>query len=189
MLKETTMDIVCFNRSGIIPAFEYSNNGESEFVDYHPSIKNLDADLNVDDYIVELLINPMLSNESDVYYLCMKSAPVTGCDRQTIGAIFPILALDSDQEVHKFMGNYLYVAFWHLLKRLKSLKSGDFSDNFESNVCVCVFSKRLAGDNPLYLCIHSLRKYGYSYFEDNNNVLPIEGYSRELIIGNNQKKH
>lgn len=187
MLKETTMDIVCFNRSGIIPAFEYSNNGESEFVDYHPSIKNLDADLNVDDYIVELLINPMLSNESDVYYLCMKSAPVTGCDRQTIGAIFPILALDSDQEVHKFMGNYLYVAFWHLLKRLKSLKSGDFSDNFESNVCVCVFSKRLAGDNPLYLCIHSLRKYGYSYFEDNNNVLPIEGYSRELIIGNNQK--
>lgn len=43
------------------------------------------------------------------------------------------------------------------------------------------------GDNPLYLCIHSLRKYGYSYFEDNNNVLPIEGYSRELIISNNQK--
>lgn len=181
------MDTIYFDKSGSIPGFEYSSNGESGFIEYYPSIENLEPDINIDNYVVELLINPMLSNESDVYFLSMKSSSDSRCNRQTIGAIVPILALDSDQEVDKFMDNYLYVAFWHLLKRLKSLKSGGFSDNFESNICVCIFSKKLMGDNPLYLCIHSLRKYGYSYFEDNNNVLPIEGYSRELIISNNQK--
>lgn len=181
------MDTIYFDKSGSISGFEYSSNGESGFIEYYPSIENLEPDINIDNYVVELLINPMLSNESDVYFLSMKSSSDSRCNRQTIGAIVPILALDSDQEVDKFMDNYLYVAFWHLLKRLKSLKSGGFSDNFESNICVCIFSKKLMGDNPLYLCIHSLRKYGYSYFEDNNNVLPIEGYSRELIISNNQK--
>lgn len=140
------MDTIYFDKSGSIPGFEYSSNGESGFIEYYPSIENLEPDINIDNYVVELLINPMLSNESDVYFLSMKSSSDSRCNRQTIGAIVPILALDSDQEVDKFMDNYLYVAFWHLLKRLKSLKSGGFSDNFESNICVCIFSKKLMGD-------------------------------------------
>ena len=116
------MDTIYFDKSGSIPGFEYSSNGESGFIEYYPSIENLEPDINIDNYVVELLINPMLSNESDVYFLSMKSSsefkmqpPNNRCNR-------PILALDSDQEVDKFMDNYLYVAFWHLLKRLKSLK-------------------------------------------------------------------
>lgn len=182
------MKIIRFDRSITTPGFEYEVNGTLGFVDFIPSIDGLDEDINVDDYIVELLINPMLSNESDVYNLCIKLTGEATADRQTVGAIFPILALDSDQTLRKGMCNYLYTAFWHLLSRLKSLCEGNFSSNFESNVCVCVFSKKLIGnDNPLHLCIHTLRKYGYSYFEDNNSVSSIDGYNRDLIIGVNQK--
>lgn len=182
------MKIVRFDRSGTTPAFQCEVNGGFEYINFVPPIDDLDTDLNVGDYVVELLINPMLSNESDVYTLCVKQMSEAICDRQTIGVVFPVLALDSDQVLRKGMCNYLYIAFWQLLERLKDVSKDDFSSNFESNVCVCVFSKKYAGvDNPLHLCIHSLRKYGYSYFEDNNNVLPIDGYKRDLIIDTNQK--
>lgn len=181
------MDIVCFDRSGSTPAFEYKLNGSSEFIDFLPPIDDLDSDIQVNDYVVELLINPMLSNESDIYSLCMIRND-DSTKKQSIGAIFPVSALDSDQQLRKGLCDYLYVAFWHLLDRLKSIKAGDFSSNFESNVCVVVFSKRLVGtDNPLHMCIHSLRKYGYSYFEAFNKVVPIEGYSRDIIIQPSQK--
>lgn len=63
------MDTIYFDKSGSIPGFEYSSNGESGFIEYYPSIENLEPDINIDNYVVELLINPMLSNESDVYFL------------------------------------------------------------------------------------------------------------------------
>lgn len=62
------MDTIYFDKSGSIPGFEYSSNGESGFIEYYPSIENLEPDINIDNYVVELLINPMLSNESDVYF-------------------------------------------------------------------------------------------------------------------------
>lgn len=183
------MKIVSFNSNCSSPFFEYEDsNGRVNTIDYNPPIDDLDQGIQPLEYVVELLINPMLSNQSDMLKLCVKQGNNTNVNRQTVGAVFPVSALDCDQPVEKCTCNFLYVAFWQLLERLKTLEHDDFSDNFESNVCVCVFSKKLSkSDNPLHLCIHSLRKYGYSYFESNNMILPVLGYKRNLIIQENQK--
>lgn len=51
------MDTIYFDKSGSIPGFEYSSNGESGFIEYYPSIENLEPDINIDNYVVELLIS------------------------------------------------------------------------------------------------------------------------------------
>ena len=183
------MKIVSFNSNGSDPFFEYEDrNGGVNTIDYKPPIEDLDLSIQPPDYIVELLINPMLNNQSDIFKLCVKQANCTNADRQTVGAVFPVSALDCDQPVEKCICDFLYVAFWQLLERLEKLEKDEFSENFESNVCVCVFSKKHSkSDNPLHLCIHSLRKYGYSYFESNNMILPVKGYERNLIIQEKQK--
>lgn len=183
------MKIVSFNGNCTSPFFEYEDsNGGVNTIDYNPPIDDLDQGIQPSDYIVELLINPMLNNQSDIFKLCVKQANCTNADRQTVGAVFPVSALDGDQPVEKGICDFLYVAFWQLLERLETLACNDFSDNFESNVCVCVFSKKLSKlDNPLHLCIHSLRKYGYSYFESNNMISPVSGYKRNLIVQEKQK--
>lgn len=116
------MDTIYFDKSGSIPGFEYSSNGESGFIEYYPSIENLEPDINIDNYVVELLINPMLSNESDVYFLSMKSSSDSRCNRQTIGAIVPILALDSDQEVDKLYGQLSICSFLASFKKTEIVK-------------------------------------------------------------------
>ena len=46
------MDTIYFDKSGSIPGFEYSSNGESGFIEYYPSIENLEPDINIDNYVV-----------------------------------------------------------------------------------------------------------------------------------------
>ena len=174
------MRINCFDKSGSLPCFEYDINGNTEYIDYNPPIDDLDENIDVSEYAVELLINPILNGQSNVYALSMKKEDGS---KQTIGCICPISALDSDQPIRKGLGNYYYAGFYELLSRLKELKEGDFSSNFEDNVCVAVINKKLTGlDNPLPFCIHCLRKYCYSYFVENNHVDLVKGYTKDLLF-------
>ena len=183
------MKIVSFNKEYPDPYFEYEDGeGVVNSICYNLPIDDLSDDIHVSDYSVELLINPMLSNQSDIFRLYVKQEDQSKCDRQTVGAVFPVSALDSNDSIDRWLCEFLYVGFWQLLERLNNVKDGDFSDNFESNVCVCVISKNLTkSDKPLHLCIHSLRKYGYCYFVENNSIKQVSGYKRERIIPANKK--
>lgn len=176
---------VRFDSSGSTPVFKYTNDlGGEEFFDYKPPIDQLDAGIRVDDYCVELLINPLLSNESNVYMLVDPNNPTV----QKVGVIMPIAVLDSDEEPEQKIQNHIFAAFHILLERLVKVDELVFSDNFEENVCVFVVDKRKAGiNNPLHLCIHSLRKYGYSYFEEKNSVKAPVGYLAEEYLPAGQK--
>ena len=135
-------------------------------------------------FAVELLINPMLSKGADMYPLVRKG------NNRTIGMVFPISDLDSDPGIaDERQYGYFIVAFYELLKRLDDeAKDGDISCNFEKNVFVCVFNKRQAeNENPLHLCIHSLRKYGYVYFEENNLIEKPNGYDETIYKPQNNK--
>lgn len=165
---------VLFDKSGSIPVFKYTNDlGGDETIEYKPPIDLLDPTIKVDDYCVELLINPLLSNESNVYMLLDPSNTVS----QKVGVIMPISVLSSDEQPEHKIHNYIFAAFQILLERLDELKSSVFSDNFEDNVCVFVVDKKkVPYANPLPLCIHTLRRYGYSYFENKNNIKAPDGY-------------
>lgn len=183
------MKIVSFNKEYPDPYFKYEDSeGVVNSINFQLPIDDLSDDIQVSDYSVELLINPMLSNQSDIYKLCVKQKDKSKCDRQTVGAVFPVSALDSNQSIDRGLCDFLFVAFWQLLERLNVINDGDFSENFEANVCVCVISKNLSkNDNPLHLCIHSLRKYGYSYFVENNTIKLVSGYRRDRMISASQK--
>lgn len=183
------MKIVSFNKEYPDPYFEYEDGeGVVNSICYNLPIDDLSDDIQASNYSVELLINPMLSNQSDIFRLYVIQDDKSKCDRQTVGAVFPVSALDSNDSIDKWLYEFLYVGFWKLLERLNNVKDGDFSDNFESNVCVCVISKNLTkSDNPLHLCIHSLRKYGYCYFVEHNSIKQVSGYKRERIIQANKK--
>lgn len=176
------MKITCFDTTGSIPCFGYDIDGNTEYIDYNPPIADLDNNLDINEYAVDLLINPILNGQSDMTALSVKKEDGS---RQTIGYVFPVTVLDSDQPITKGLADYYYAGFYILLSRLEKIKEGDFSANFEDNVCVAVINKKLAhNEQPLHLCIHSLRKYCYSYFAENNHVLPIIGYNKELFFEN-----
>lgn len=162
--------------------FSYHGNDEdvSGGFDYRFSTKNLWKSIKLDDFEVQLLINPLLNRESNVYDLRDES-------NKTVGYLFPISLLDSDSDFgdYRNINNYVYVAFWELLKRIPSVKEDKelFSDNFEDNVCVCVFHKASVNTPcPLRDCIHSLRMYGYSYFTECNNIKPVDKYQAKQFF-------
>lgn len=170
---------VAFNNGGSQPYFCYTNSeGSQETIDYNPPIDKLWKDIHLGDFKVELLINPLLNKESNVYPIVKQ----VSSREETLGYVFPVSVLDSDETLEpEKLQNYVFVAFHELLSRLKEVKEGDFSDNFEKNVCVCVFHLQSTQDtNPLHLCIHDLRKFGYSYFVPNNNILVPDGYKADL---------
>lgn len=176
--------IVRFINDEDIPIFECVNNkGDIKSFDYNLPIPSDVDKFNMEDYAnqyaVDLLINPFLSKGANLY--CVRQIE----QKRTIGMIFPISNLDEqDLEISsEKQYDYFFIAFYTLLKRLKwdKIEESCFSDNFEENICVCVFNKiQAANENPLHLCIHSLRKYGYSYFEPNNRVEKPEGYNENL---------
>ncbi len=176
--------IVRFINDEDIPVFECVNDkGDIKSFDYNLPIPSDVDKFNMEDYAnqyaVDLLINPFLSKGKDMY--CLKHSGFN----HIIGMIFPVTNLDEkDLEIsNKKQYDFFFVAFYALLKRLKwdEIKETCFSDNFEENICVCVFNKKQAANkNPLHLCIHSLRKYGYSYFEPNNRIEKPEGYNENL---------
>lgn len=177
-----------YNDSGEC-GFSYEGIDEDERwgkFEYHFSLQSLWNPICLDGFVVELLINPLLNRESNVYELSDEK-------NKTVGYVFPISLLDSDSDFSEYrnINNYVYVAFYELLKRIPSIKNEDvFSENFEEDVCVCVFHKAsVKMSHPLRRCIHSLRKYGYSYFEPNNNINPIEGYKPQLFFEEGKKIH
>ena len=176
---------VRFDSSGSSPVFKYDNVlGGEEYVDYKPPIDLLDPNINVANYCVELLINPLLSNESNVYML-LDPNNVTS---QKVGVVMPISVLSSDEQPEHKIQNYIYAAFHVLLERIDDIKETEFYKNFEPNVCVFVVDRRRVHfEHPLPLCIHTLRKYGYSYFENNNRVKPPVGYVAAEYIQAGQK--
>lgn len=141
--------------------------------EYHPNI-------DCEQYNVELLINPFLNRESNIFRLQSR--------KQNVGYIFPVNVFDSEETLENdFRGisRHIFAAFSILLRRLQKVTSSNFSDNFEENICVFVIDKnRLGIDNPLYKCIHSLRKWGYSFFEENNTVREVRHYDNRFYIRN-----
>lgn len=136
-------------------------------------------------YVIELVINPYLNKESDVIKLQNAEGG--------IGYIFPISILESEDNLDKEyrgMHYYTYSAYMILLKRLEKIKDEQvFSKNFEDNICVFILDKtRIDKEDSLEKCIHSLRKWGYSYFEDHNNITPIPYYSNSIYKRNKRLK-
>ncbi len=176
---------VRFDTSGSSPVFKYDNElGEVEFVDYKPPIDLLDPNINVADYCVELLINPLLSNESNVYMLLDPN----NATNQKVGVVMPISVLSSDEQPEHKIHNYIFAAFYVLLERIDDIKETEFYKNFEPNICVFVVDRRRVHvEHPLSHCIHTLRKYGYSYFENDNSIKPPVGYVATEYIRAGQK--
>lgn len=168
--------------------FSYQGNDadvSGEF-EYRFSTKSLWKSIKLEDFEVQLLINPLLNRESNVYDLRDEL-------NKTVGYLFPISLLDSDSDFSDYrnINNYVYVAFWELLKRIPIIKEDKalFSDNFEDNVCVCVFHKASVNTSyPLKNCIHSLRMYGYSYFTEGNDIKPVDRYQSKLYFRNRENK-
>lgn len=168
--------------------FSYQGNDEDvsgEF-EYRFSTKSLWNSIQLEDFEVQLLINPLLNRESNVYDLRDEL-------NKTVGYLFPISLLDSDSDFSDYrnINNYVYVAFWELLKRIPTVNENKefFSDNFEDNVCVCVFHKPSVNTTcPLRNCIHSLRMYGYSYFTECNNIKPVDRYRSKLYFHKRENK-
>lgn len=168
--------------------FSYQGNDEDvsgEF-EYRFSTKSLWNSIQLEDFEVQLLINPLLNRESNVYDLRDEL-------NKTVGYLFPISLLDSDSDFSDYrnINNYVYVAFWELLKRIPTVNENKefFSDNFEDNVCVCVFHKASVNTTcPLRNCIHSLRMYGYSYFTECNNIKPVDRYRSKLYFHKRENK-
>ena len=162
--------------------FTYDNgNGESGYFDYRFSVEKLWHPLNPEEFIVELLINPILNRESNVYVILNSVA------NKRVGYVFPISVIDSDSDFSDYanINNYVYVAYYQLLQRIRNVKEGNtvFSENFEENVCVCVFHRRSINvEYPLCEVIHCLRKLGYSYFEPNNSIQAVKGYDATLFL-------
>lgn len=167
--------------------FSYEGIDEDEpegFFEYHFSLQSLWDNISLDDFDVELLVNPLLNRESNVYEL-------RGEHNKTVGYVFPVSLLDSDSDFSEYrnINNYVFVAFYELLKRIPGIKNENvFSENFEENICVCVFHKPSVNiAHPLKRCIHSLRKYGYSYFEPNNRIKSINGYKAQLYFADGNR--
>lgn len=176
---------VRFDNSGNVPVFRFINtDGIEDRIECPLSVDNLWDNLDPKSFSVELLINPFLNRARNVYNICKE-----GGNHKRVGMLFPVSALDSEGSFEQTgASNYAFIAFRVLLERLQEVKDsdGDFSDNFEENVCVCVFNLHtLKLDNPLHLCINSLRKYGYSFFEEYNTIQAVEGYKANLYVDDN----
>lgn len=168
--------------------FSYQGNDEDVSGEFECrfSTKSLWNSIQLEDFEVQLLINPLLNRESNVYDLRDEL-------NKTVGYLFPISLLDSDSDFSDYrnINNYVYVAFWELLKRIPTVNENKefFSDNFEDNVCVCVFHKASVNTTcPLRNCIHSLRMYGYSYFTECNNIKPVDRYRSKLYFHKRENK-
>lgn len=183
------MKKIVFENKGGRNQFTFRDKNGIDFCfEYYPSIEGLWQDLNTSDFDVQLLIHPFLNKESNVFALESKVDSV----KETVGYIFPVSVLDSDSFEAKRPAdnNYLFVAYKVLLERLNEIKqpADSLAKCFEENICVCILNRRTIGpDRGIWDCIHSLRKYGYSYFMENNNYKEVEGYTidkyKELILG------
>lgn len=163
-------------------------NGVDFCFEYYPSIEGLWKELDPADFDVQLLIHPFLNNESNVFTL---EANLTA-ERETVGYLFPVAVLDSNnfEARRPSDNNYLFIAYQVLLERLKEIDQSvdSLGKCFEENVCVCVLNLRTIGRTQgIWNCIHSLRKYGYSYFVEDNKYKKIEGYTiknyKDLLPG------
>lgn len=146
--------------------------------EYYPSVEGLWNDIDLKDFDVQLLIHPFLNKESNVFALNSNIKT----EGETVGYVFPVSVLDSDSFEAKRPAdnNYLFVAYQVLLERLNKINilENSLAKCFEENICVCVLNLRTIGTNRgVWDCIHSLRKYGYSYFEEKNMIKEIDGYS------------
>lgn len=153
------------------------DDGTDSIFEYKPQIDGLWDNIKTDDFEVELLIHPSLNKESNVFSL---TADVKRLE-ETVGYIFPISVLDTDtfEPVRLADNNYLFIAYQVLLQRLPKVgNTKSLGECFEDNICVMVLNRRTIGRNlDISSCIHSLRKLGYSYFVENNNLEPVKGYS------------
>lgn len=165
------------------PVFSFLNKlGKQEYIDYQLKIG---SDFNISlsqNYEVELLINPILNKERHHYAIRNKDIRE---DSPSIGVVFPVSIFDgTDEEIAPRQLDYFAIAFYELLKRLDCIKEGAFSQNFEDNICVCVFDLKQAnsGSHILPKCIHSLRLYNYAYFVENNTYKPIDDFQESWYV-------
>ena len=158
-------------------------DGNENCFNYLAPIDGLWHDSVLEDFDVQLLIHPYLNRESNVFAL--RSNLKT--KEETVGYIFPVSVLDSDSFAPKRPSdqNYLFISYRVLLERLPRTNGNQsLGACFEDNLCVCVLNLRTIGRNRgVWSCIHSLRKYGYSYFIENNGYKEIDGYTYEDYKG------
>lgn len=172
--------------------FTFKDGENERFFEYRPSIAGLWGSIDFEEFDVQLLIHPFLNKENNVFAL----ESIVCKDYETVGYIFPIAALDSNEFVPSRQADntYLYVAYYVLLQRLRKIKqeANTLGDCFESNICVCVLNLKTIGkEKGLNNCIHSLREKGYSYFTERNGYKPVDGYTydfyKQLVHGNRIK--
>lgn len=181
------MNIVRFEESPI-PTFYSKTPDNCEYTfEYKPSLSGLWSNINPHDFTVELLINPYIDHEDDIFAL--QEVDSSGLNTRR-GYVIPISVLDSEADFSDYpqIYNYIYIAYYILLERLDSFKTTTlFSDNFEDNISVCIFHNSVNIEHPLSKCIHSLRRYGYCYFEDNNSHIKSPCYDKSIYISSNQR--
>lgn len=170
--EECKMKNVRFDKDS--KTFSCTDEEGNDFTfDYKPSTRYLWDSINLDNFIVELCINPYLNHELDIFQLYF--------DKTRCGYIFPISILDSVEDLSSYrnIDSYINIAYNVLLRRIpKITKDDEFSKNFEDNICVCIFHKDYIPNNVknLSACIPELRYFGYTYFEDNNTFEHVDGY-------------
>ncbi len=184
------MKNISFERTVDRNQFTFKDNRGTDFCfEYRPSIKGLWENIKFENFDVQLLIHPFLNKESNIFAL---QANIKA-SKETVGYLFPVAALDSDnfEARRPSDNNYLFVAYNVLLERLDSIENEaviSLSECFESNICVCVLNLQTIGKGQgVWNCMHSLRKYGYSYFVEENRYREIDGYNyryyKELLHG------
>lgn len=173
------MENVCFNK--LDKSFSCNDaTGKTFIFDFIPSIDNLWEDIDYNDFMVELCINPYLNRE-------LKDIRQLKNEDNTLGYIFPITLIDTEQDISNFrnfrnLNCYLFVAYKILLERIPEINNTlCFSENFEKNISVCIINKKSMSINIDFVpIIHNLRYLGYSYFFPKNNVIESDGYDKAV---------
>ena len=159
------------------PYFEYDTNGITLSFEYKPPIKNQWD--NLDDFVVSILENPYLNNESNIFDLYLYDK-----EEERIGWIFPLNALESDVVESKGnLLNYLYITYQILLNRIEELNSSKclIGDYYQKDSILCVVHKetanKLSGEEfNIDNYEMSLYMYGYSLIRSEERAKTIPHY-------------
>lgn len=170
------MENVCFNK--LDKSFSCNDaTGKTFIFDFIPSIDDLWEDIDYNDFMVELCINPYLTRE-------LKDIRQLKNEDNTVGYIFPITLIDTEQDISNFrnLNRYLFVAYKILLDRIPEISNTlYFSENFEKNISVCIINNKSISINIDFIqIIHNLRYLGYSNFFPKNNVIESDGYDKAV---------
>lgn len=159
------MNNVEFDRENTI--FYLKKKEENIPFQYIPDCKNIWNNLSDDAFYIELLNNPYLNRESDVFDIKFDKSDSRG------GFLFPITLLESEETQNKQLLSYMFVAYKVLLKNMEGEPTGVLSDNYKDAFILAVHKETVPS---FYIeeYLISLASYGfYKYQGENKNHFPI----------------